>query len=138
MEWEVWLVKSFQEITKVERGHLKPNYGYLKSSLEISAFHYIVQETEQMTTQWRFVFAGILSRVWGWRAYYTANKSNRNSADYQAPLRARLSALINKSSFFICLLTVRPPRTFLQINGWVLILSVNCDGPEDYKGEHQS
>ena len=63
MECEVWLVKSFYKITKVERGHLKSNYGYLESSLEISAFHYIVQETEQMTTQWRFVFAGILSRV---------------------------------------------------------------------------
>ena len=137
MEWEVWLVKSFQEITKVERGHLKPNYGYLKSSLEISAFHYIVQETEQMTTQWRFVFAGILSRVGGWRAYYTANKSNRNSADYQAPLRARLSALINKSSFFICLLTARPPRTFLQINGWLLMPAINCDGSGDYKETHQ-
>ena len=43
MECGDWLVKSFHEITKVERGHLKSNYGYLESSLEISAFHYIVQ-----------------------------------------------------------------------------------------------
>ena len=65
MECEVWLVKSFYKITKVERGHLKSNYGYLESSLEISAFHYIVQESKQMTTQWRFVFGGILSTVLG-------------------------------------------------------------------------
>ena len=71
MECEVWLEKSFYEIIKVERwsggggGHLKSNDGYLESSLEISAFHYIVQKTKQMTTQWRFVFAGILSTVVG-------------------------------------------------------------------------
>ena len=65
MDCEVWQVKSFYEITKVERGHLKSNYGYLESSLEISAFHYIVQETKQMTPQWRFVFTHILSSVLG-------------------------------------------------------------------------
>ena len=46
MECEVWLEKSFYEIIKVERwsgGHLKSNYGYLESSLDISAFHYLVQ-----------------------------------------------------------------------------------------------
>ena len=46
MECEVWLEKSFYEIIKVERWsgrHLKANYGYLESSLDISAFHYLVQ-----------------------------------------------------------------------------------------------
>ena len=56
MECEVWLEKSFYEIIKVERwsrGHLKPNYGYLESSLDISAFHYLVQTGFSRQNKWR-------------------------------------------------------------------------------------
>ena len=73
-----------------------------------------VQSTKQMTAQWRFVFTPhscLSSGVTG--ELYSKQNSSLNST------------LINKSSFFICPLTARTPRTFLQINcGWFLIPAV--------------
>ena len=82
MECEVWLEKSFYEIIKVERwsgGHLKSNYGYLESSLDISAFHYLVQTGFSRQNKWRLngdlSLLHIPASVRGWRANYTANKT---------------------------------------------------------------
>ena len=70
-----------------------------------------VQSTKQMTAQWRFVFTPhscLSSGVTG--ELYSKQNSSLNWT------------LINKSSFFICPLTARTPRTFLQINWcWFLI-----------------
>ena len=106
----------------MEGGHLKSNYGYLESSLDISAFHYLVQTplSVDKTNDGSMaicLYPHILASVRGWRADCTANTTAR--------IFSLNSSLINKSSFFICPLTARTPRTFLQINcGWFLIPAV--------------
>ena len=76
-----------------------------------------VQSTKQMTAQWRFVFTPhscLSSGVTG--ELYSKQNSSLNWT------------LINKSSFFICPLTARTPRTFLQINCcWYFNSGRNCD-----------
>ena len=131
MECEVWLEKSFDEIIKVERwsggggGHLKSNDGYLESSLDISAFHYLVQ-TE--LTQLHKTNDGSMA-ICLYPTFLPQFGGDGRIIQQTHTVRARIfslnSSLINKSSFFICPVTARTPRTFLQINCcWFLILAV--------------